>query len=70
MKQKQIVGILAAGAVVAACATVAPGAPSAVADLAPTAGSAAKGTVTFTQRGDKIAVAAKIAVAYASLAER
>ena len=57
---KQIVGILAVGAIVAACATVAPGGPSAVADLAPTAGNAAKGSVTFTQRGDKIAVAAKV----------
>jgi superoxide dismutase, Cu-Zn family len=57
---RQIASILAVGAAVAACATVAPGGGSAVADLAPTAGNTAKGTVTFTPRGDKIAIAAKI----------
>jgi Cu-Zn family superoxide dismutase len=56
---KQVINVLAVGAV-AACATVAPGGPSALADLAPTAGNTAKGTVTFAQRGDRVAVTAKV----------
>jgi len=39
--------------------TATPG-PSAVADLEPTKGNAAKGTVTFTQRGSKVLVVAKV----------
>jgi Cu-Zn family superoxide dismutase len=34
--------------------------PAAVADLAPTKGNTVKGTVTFTQQGDKVLVEAKL----------
>jgi Cu-Zn family superoxide dismutase len=44
----------------AGCASMAPSGPSAVADLAPTTGNAAKGTVTFTQKGDKVLVHARV----------
>ena len=54
------IACMLAAAAVAGCASVTPGGSTAVADLSPTAGNAAKGTVTFTQRGDKIAVAAKV----------
>ena len=56
---RTIVCILAAAAVTG-CASVAPGGSTAVAELSPTAGNATKGTVTFTPRGDKIAVAATV----------
>ncbi len=56
------VAYIVATVAVAGCASVVPSAPSAtaVADLASTTGNTAKGTVTFTQRGDKVAVAAKL----------
>jgi Cu-Zn family superoxide dismutase len=54
------IACMLAAAAVAGCASVAPGGSTAVAELSPTAGNTAKGTVTFTQRGDKIAVAAKV----------
>jgi Cu-Zn family superoxide dismutase len=57
---KQILCALAAGAVVAGCATVTPSGPTAVTDLAPTAGNTAKGTVTFRSQGDKVAVVARV----------
>jgi Cu-Zn family superoxide dismutase len=53
-------GILAIGALVAGCASMAPAGPSAVADLKPASGSAVSGTVTFTQTGDKVVVVAKV----------
>ncbi len=52
-------GIAVVGAIVAGCASVMPSAPSALADLVPTTGNAVKGSVTFTQRGDKVAVVAR-----------
>lgn len=57
---RHALAMIAAGAFVAACATTAPSGPSAVADLAPTAGNATKGTVTFAQKGDKVVVTASV----------
>lgn len=51
--------LLAAG-VLAGCAAVPAGGPSAVADLQPTKGHAASGTVTFTQRSARVLVAGTI----------
>jgi Cu-Zn family superoxide dismutase len=53
-------GMTAIGALVAGCAAMAPSGPSAVADLAPTRGSNATGTVTFTQKGNVVVVHAKV----------
>jgi Cu-Zn family superoxide dismutase len=44
----------------AACASMPGTGPSAVAKLEPTKGNAAAGTVTFTQRGDKVEVVADV----------
>ncbi|MEO8304347.1 MAG: superoxide dismutase family protein [Betaproteobacteria bacterium] len=57
---RHALGMVAIGAFVAGCATTAPSGPSAVAVLAPTAGNATKGTVTFTQKGDKVLVVASV----------
>jgi Cu-Zn family superoxide dismutase len=57
---KNAFGLMAMGALVAGCAAMAPSGPSAVADLAPTRGSSATGTVTFTQKGNIVVVAAKV----------
>jgi len=57
---KHALGVMVIGALVAGCAGMAPAGPSAVADLAPTQGSNAAGTVTFTQKGDKVVVVAKV----------
>ncbi len=57
---KHAIGSIAIGALVAGCAGMAPSGPSAVADLAPTTGNTAKGTVTFAQKGDKVVVVAKV----------
>jgi Cu-Zn family superoxide dismutase len=57
---KQILRSLAAGAVLAGYASVAHGQAGAVADLAPTTGNNAKGTVTFKSQGDRVVVAAKV----------
>jgi len=51
---------LAVGMCVAGCAGMAPSGPAAVAELAPTTGNAAKGTVTFTPKGDKVLVVASV----------
>jgi Cu-Zn family superoxide dismutase len=47
-------------ALLAGCLAVAAGAQTATATLAPTAGNTAAGTVTFTQKGDKVLVDAKV----------
>ena len=57
---KHALGFMAIGALVAGCAAMPPSGPSAVADLAATTGSAAAGNVTFTQKGDKVVVVAKV----------
>ena len=48
------------GGMLAACVGAAAQAETASATLAPTAGNTVAGTVTFTQKGDKVAVDAKI----------
>jgi Cu-Zn family superoxide dismutase len=57
---RNALGLIAIGAIGAGCAAMAPSGPSAVADLAPTKGNTAAGTVTFTQKGDKVVVVAKV----------
>jgi Cu-Zn family superoxide dismutase len=57
---KHALGSIAIGTLFAGCAGMAPSGPSAVADLAPTTGNTAKGTVTFTQTGDRVVVVAKV----------
>ena len=57
---KRTLPFIAIAALVTGCASMAPSGPSAVADLAPTAGNTAKGTVTFTQKGDKVIVHAMV----------
>ena len=47
-------------AMVAACRSMQPAGPSAVAELQPTKGSSASGTITFTQAGDKVRVAGDV----------
>jgi len=51
---------LFAGLAVACLAAMDASAQTATATIAPTAGNAAKGTVTFTQKGDKVTVTAQI----------
>jgi Cu-Zn family superoxide dismutase len=55
-----IVGF-AAAALLAGCASTPPPGPKATAKLEPTRGNTASGTVTFTQRGDKVVVDARVA---------
>jgi Cu-Zn family superoxide dismutase len=57
---KQALGLLALGALVAGCASMAPSGPSAVAVLEATKGNATGGTVNFVQKGDKVAVTARV----------
>ncbi len=57
---RQALGFMAIGALVAGCAAMAPTGPSAIADLAATTGNAAAGRVTFTPKGDKVVVVAKV----------
>lgn len=57
---KTMIGLLAAGLVVAGCASMAPSAPMATVKLEPTKGNTANGTVTFTQRGARVQVNAKV----------
>ena len=45
---------------VVGCASMQPAGPTAVAELKPTAGSKTEGTVSFTQRGDKVVVVARV----------
>jgi superoxide dismutase, Cu-Zn family len=53
--------LVAAALLAAGCATTAPRGPTAIAKLEPTKGNTANGTVTFTQKGDKVVVDAKLA---------
>jgi len=48
------------GGILAACLSAAVQAQTASATLAPTAGNTTSGTVTFTQKGDKVTVEAKL----------
>jgi Cu-Zn family superoxide dismutase len=60
MARASLVQLLIAAALVAGCASMPQGGPKATATLAPTAGNATRGTVTFTPNGDKIRVVANI----------
>jgi superoxide dismutase, Cu-Zn family len=53
-------GFLLAGFTAACFATMTASAQTATATIAPTAGNTAKGTVTFTQKGDKVTVTAQL----------
>ena len=53
-------GFLLGGLTAACLATTAASAQTATATVAPTAGNTAKGTVTFTQKGDKVTVTAQL----------
>jgi superoxide dismutase, Cu-Zn family len=57
---KKALGSIVVGAWIAGCAGMAPSGPSAVADLAPTTGNTARGTVTFTPKGDRVVVVANV----------
>lgn len=52
---------IAVAAFAAGCASTAQRAPSAMAKLEPTKGNTANGTASFTQKGDKVLVVAKVA---------
>lgn len=56
---KPLLGVLFAG-LLGGCATMGGGEPRATAQLQPTRGNNVTGNVTFTQKGDKVAVAAKV----------
>lgn len=51
---------IAAAALATGCASTTSTAPAAVADLAPTQGNAAKGTVTFAPKGDGLTMTARV----------
>jgi superoxide dismutase, Cu-Zn family len=59
MRHSRVVALLG-GFTVTCLAAVAAHAQTATATLKPTAGNAAAGTVTFTQKGDKVTVEAKV----------
>jgi Cu-Zn family superoxide dismutase len=56
---RSLLGLAPLGALVGCAMMAAPG-PSAVATLEATKGNSAAGTVTFTQKGDKVTMAAKV----------
>lgn len=57
---KLALGSIGIGALIVGCATMEPSGSSAVADLAPTTGNTAKGTVTFSEKSGKVLVVAKV----------
>ena len=57
---KRLLCVVAMSAGLGACATTTSNAPKASAELAPTSGNNARGTVTFVQEGDKVALTAKV----------
>jgi len=56
MKRAALAGLVMLGA----CRSLQPAGPSAVAELQPTKGSSASGTIKFTQSGDKVRVAGEV----------
>ena len=58
---KQAVFAVALATAISGCATMGGGAPGATAALESTKGNTAAGSVTFTQRGDKVLVSARLA---------
>ena len=57
---KKTILAAAAAALLAGCATMGGSGPRAVAQFVPTKGNSVQGTVTFTQRGGKVVVAANV----------
>ena len=57
---KRLIGLSAVGILFAGCAAMMPAGPSAVATLEPTKGNATGGNVTFTAKGSKVVVMAKV----------
>ncbi|MBL8541484.1 MAG: superoxide dismutase family protein, partial [Betaproteobacteria bacterium] len=60
---RRVFGLVVAGALVGCTTTsdlLSKGGPSATANLVPTKGNQARGTVTFTQKGDKVLVKANL----------
>ena len=57
---KRALGSIAVAALIVGCATMAPSRNEAVAELAPTAGNNAKGTVTFSQKDRVVLVVARM----------
>ncbi len=57
---KNSLACIAVAALVTGFASMAAAEETAVADLAPTAGNAAKGSVTFAAKGDKVVVTARV----------
>jgi Cu-Zn family superoxide dismutase len=55
------ISLIAAAVMAAGCASMAPAGPKATTKLEPTKGNTANGTVTFTQKGDKVVVDARVA---------
>ena len=61
MNKNNTFALIAACGLAAGCASMGiSGGPSAVANLEPTNGNTAKGTVSFTQHGDKVRVSAQL----------
>ena len=63
MKRTRVDGVLACAlfaALLAGCATMGGGGPRATAQLQPTRGNNVSGSVTFTQKGDKVVVVANV----------
>lgn len=56
----KIIIVAAVAVLIAGCASMSGGGPSALAKLQPTRGNSAAGTVTFTQKGDKVLVVAEL----------
>ena len=54
------ISLVAAALLLGACATTTPSAPPVRAELAPTKGNTAKGTVSFTPHGNKLLVVAEV----------
>lgn len=58
---KNAIACIAVAALAAGCASMTPPGPRASAKLEPTKGNTANGTVTFTQKGGKVLVEARVA---------
>ena len=59
-RMKQTIAIVASALVAVACTSMQSAGPTASAELAPTQGNTARGTVTFTQTGERVRVVANV----------
>ncbi len=57
---RHAIAIVASAALATACSSMPGGGPSATAELSPTEGNTARGTVTFTQSGERVKVVANL----------